>query len=131
MMIDGNYVPDEDIALFKEMSSAYVSKNEKFFFEEMKKREFANIINTDLLILEDENPYGIAFIRYYGSEYKLCRYVTKDDEYSTRIDYCVCLVDILQCNVNMYVEGASPMTFLEWLRETDYQYVRYDRVEEF
>lgn len=128
-----NTIPDEDIVLFKEMSSSYFSENEKFFFEEMQRRETGEQINTDLLILEDENPYGIAFIRYYGSEYKVCRffYDKNKDVKRKRLDYCVCLVDILKCNVNMLVEGAPTMTLLEWLRETDYKYVHYDRIEEF
>ncbi len=125
----------EDRLLFERMRTEYVSENEKYFFEEMKRRTLGEEVNCDVLVLEHDNQEKLAFVRYYSCEYEVSRLypseIPGNRPYMHTIDYIIHLSGILQCNINRFEPDLAPKTLWEWLRETDYRYVRYDRIEEF
>ncbi len=125
----------EDRWLFEHMRTEYTSVNEKYFFEEMKRRTLAEEVNCDVLVLEQDNLEQMAFVRYNACEYEVARLYPSetpgDRPYMHTLDYVDNLSGILQCNINCLELDLPPKTLWEWLRETDYRYVRYDRVVEF
>lgn len=116
---------DEDYALFERMESNYTSKNEENFFKIIKfKEEYEYAPTNELLVSEFENDDQIYFDRIDIDEYLVgC---CADGEHGEV--HLMNLSEALAVNLKD-IGFRESVTLLEWLRRTDYKYLRYDTNE--
>lgn len=115
----------EDKALFEQMKGNYVSNNEANFFKNIQyKQEYEITGLNDLLISEYENPDEIYLVRMYYDEYLLGCKIDSDGEFE---EHVMNLSEVLALNLKKLGYIDRNLTLLEWLRETDYAYVNYNR----
>lgn len=116
---------EKDIELFEKMKGNYVSDNEANFFKNIEYKQKYEITSlNDLLISEYENPDEIYLVRLYYEEYILGYKIDSDGEFE---EHVMCLSDVLSLNLKDLGFIDRDLTLLEWLRETDYAYVNYNR----
>ena len=116
---------EKDIELFEKMKGNYVSDNEANFFKNIEYKQKYEITSlNDLLISEYENPDEIYLVRLYYEEYILGYKIDSDGEFE---EHVMCLPDVLSLNLKDLGFIDRDLTLLEWLRETDYAYVNYNR----
>lgn len=116
---------EKDIELFEKMKGNYVSDNEANFFKNIEYKQKYEITSlNDLLISEYENPDEIYLVRLYYEEYILGYKIDSDGEFE---EHVMCLSDVLSLNLKVLGFIDRDLTLLEWLRETDYAYVNYNR----
>jgi hypothetical protein len=114
-----------DKKLFESMRGNYVSKNEENFFKNIQyKQEFDPTAVNDLLVSEYENPDEIYIVREEYEEYVVGHGIGTDEEFE---EHTMCLADALALNLHDLGYIERDLTLLEWLRETDYAYVNYQR----
>ena len=116
---------EKDIELFEKMKGNYVSDNEANFFKNIEYKQKYEITSlNDLLISEYENPDEIYLVRLYYEEYILGYKIDSDGEFE---EHVMSLSDVLSLNLKDLGFIDRDLTLLEWLRETDYAYVNYNR----
>lgn len=114
-----------DKALFKKMKGNYVSEKEANFFKNIQyKQEYEVTALGDLLISEYENPDEIYLLRLYFDEYVIGYKIDSDGEFEAHV---MNLSEALSLNLKDQGFMNRNLTLWEWLRETDYAYVNYDR----
>ena len=115
----------QDIELFEKMKGNYVSENEANFFKNIEYKQQYEITSlNDLLISEYENPDEIYLVRLIYDEYILGYKIDSDGKYE---EHVMCLSEVLSLNLKTLGFIDRDLTLLEWLRETDYAYVNYNR----
>lgn len=116
---------DEDEKLFEEMAQNHVSENEKNFFSIIRhKQEFEITGLNELLVSEYDNPDEIYIVREYYEEYVIGHGINTDGEHEVHV---MNLSEALALNLKEIGFIDRDLTLLEWLRESDYRYVNYQR----
>lgn len=114
----------EDFKLFANMEGHYISDNEKAFFEKMKfKMENEIAPSNDLIMFEEDNDEQIYIVRCIYDEF-IVGHGTKshyDEEY-----HVMNLPEALSANLKTLGFIDRDITLLEWLRERDYEGIRYN-----
>ena len=114
----------EDYKLFDNMEGHYISENEKSFFEKMKfKMENEIAPSNDLIMFEEDNDEHIYIVRCIYDEF-IVGHGTKshyDEEY-----HVMNLSEALSANLKTLGFIDRDITLLEWLRERDYEGIRYN-----
>lgn len=114
----------EDFKLFANMEGHYISDNEKAFFEKMKfKMENEIAPSNDLIMFEEDNDEHIYIVRCIYDEF-IVGHGTKshyDEEY-----HVMNLSEALNSNLKKLGFIDRDITLLEWLRERDYEGIRYN-----
>lgn len=115
----------QDKKLFIKMKRESISPLEKRFFSMMeKKQEYESAFANELLVFEQENPDGLFLLRKYYDTY-LIGYKHQD---GTTTEYeCETLFQALSLRLDMCIQFPKKITLWEWLRDSDYEVVRYDR----
>jgi len=126
-IIDFNHneqFPVDDKDLFERMQNSFVSDNEKHFFENMIRKEIYDFPASkfDTIMHETDNEDGIFIDKCYNSEYKVGR--KKEGMIQTLSDYPQNLSELLV--LDLYDLLNKHISVHEWLRQRDYQGVRYD-----
>ena len=114
----------EDVELFASMKGNYVSLKEKEFFEKMKyKMEHEDAPSNDLIMFEKDNDDHIYIVRCYYEEFIVGHGLneTYDDEY-----HVMTLFEALSANLKQLGFLDRDITLLDWLRERDYEGIRYN-----
>lgn len=120
-----NELWDVDRELFRRMKSECQSENERAFFETMcRKQENEGVLSIDRILNEADNDDGLFLDRYWFQEYKLGSIPAKTHLHTMN------LTDALNTNLKTVGLLGRDITFFEWLRERDYNCVRYDRNED-
>ena len=115
----------EDSALFESMKGRYVSENEAEFFRKMQHKEEQEITGlNELLVSEYENDDEIYLVREYYEEYLVGHGIGTDGDEE---EHVMTLSDALSLNLKELGFIDRDLTLLEWLRESGYRYVNYDR----
>lgn len=115
----------EDSALFESMKGRYVSENEAEFFRKMQHKEEQEITGlNELLVSEYENDDEIYLVREYYEEYFVGHGIGTD---GAEEEHVMTLSDALSLNLKELGFIDRDLTLLEWLRESGYRYVNYDR----
>ena len=115
----------EDSALFESMKGRYVSENEAEFFRKMQHKEEQEITGlNELLVSEYENDDEIYLVREYYEEYLVVHGIGTD---GAEEEHVMTLSDALSLNLKELGFIDRDLTLLEWLRESGYRYVNYDR----
>lgn len=119
-----NKLRPADIELFESMEGNYVSENERFFFESLKDRE-ENIFTCagEMFLFEEDTDDLLYFVRFDFDEFKLGHGTIGN--YSPEL-YVQCLADALNANLKQLGYIDRDITFLQWLRERDYNCIRYN-----
>lgn len=114
----------EDIELFAKMDGNYQSENEKNFFEKMRKKMESEIApSNDLIMFEEDNDDNIYIVRCIYAEF-IVGHGTKgnfDEEH-----HVMTLSEALASNLKELGFLTRDLTLFEWLRERDYNGVRYN-----
>lgn len=112
----------KDILLFKRMDAEYVSEEERYFFEKMHWKLFEDFAPcSDVLIDESQNDEELYFVRYYTSEFEVGTGFKGNRKLG---GYFICLSDALELNLSELL--GRDITMLGWLRERNYQGIKYD-----
>ena len=115
----------EDSALVESMKGRYVSENEAEFFRKMQHKEEQEITGlNELLVSEYENDDEIYLVREYYEEYLVGHGIGTD---GAEEEHVMTLSDALSLNLKELGFIDRDLTLLEWLRESGYRYVNYDR----
>lgn len=116
---------DADKKLFAAMSKNYVSANERNFFSIIRhKQEYEVTGLNELLVSEYENQDEIYIVREYYEEYVVGQGIDSDGENEVHV---MNLSEALALNLKKLGFIDRDLTLLEWLRESDYRYVNYQR----
>ncbi len=113
-----------DIKLLAEMEGHYVSDNERTFFEKMKyKMESEFAPSNDLIMFEKDNDDHIYIVRCEYEEFVVGHGADGvfDEEY-----HVMTLSEALNANLKELGFLTREVTLLKWLRERDYDGVRYN-----
>ncbi len=123
--LNNGHLPIEDKELYLRMQGNFVSCKEKEFFEEMICKELYDFpcSTFDVIVPEEYNAERLFIQKMYNSEYQLGGYSDKDT-YNT-MDYIPCSLSEL-LNISLSPLLGRNVTVLEWLREKNYECVRYD-----
>lgn len=116
---------DVDERLFAKMHENYVSDNERNFFSIIRhKQEFEITGLNELLVSEYENEDEIYVVREYYEEYVVGQGIGSDGEREVHV---MNLSEALALNLKELGFIDRDLTLHEWLRESDYCYVNYQR----
>lgn len=125
MKVKKHIIPKEDAVLFKSMEGCYTSPNEENFFKNLQYKEEYEITGlNDLLVSEYENEDEIYLVRMYYEEYIIGQGIDSDGSRETHV---MTLSEALSLNLRDIGMLDRDLTLLEWLRESDYVYVNYNR----
>ena len=119
-----NKLSREDIELFISMEGHYKSLNEKYFFEKMRnKMENELAPSNELVMYEEDNEDNIYIIRCVYEEFIIGHGLkdSYDEEY-----HAMTLFEALNANLKQLGFIDRDITLLEWLRERDYNGIRYN-----
>ena len=114
----------EDEELFTSMEGKYKSLNEKVFFEKMKfKMEYEIAPSNDLIMFEEDNDDHIYIVRCVYEEIIVGHGLkgSYDEEF-----HVMTLNEALNANLKQLGFLNRDVTLLEWLRERDYEGIRYN-----
>ena len=120
---------EEDEAIFLDMEKNYTSENERNFFSNVRyKQEYEPTLVNDLLISEHDNKDEIYLVRCEYEEYIVGHGLVenRDEE-----EHVMCLADALTVNLHKLGFFDRNITLWQWLRECDYDCVRYDMNYDF
>ncbi|MGN1219720.1 MAG: hypothetical protein ACI4TU_02125, partial [Candidatus Cryptobacteroides sp.] len=107
------------------MKGQYQSAGEENFFKNMQyKEEFEATALNDLLVSEYENDDEIYIVRMYNEEYLVGYGIDSDGGNEV---HTMCLSDALKVNLKELGLPEKNLTLWEWLRESDYAVVNYER----
>ena len=121
---DGMDQFEEDIELFARMQGNYQSENEENFFRNLEyKQKYEVTACNDLLVWEKENDDLIYFVREEYHEYLVVHGYDEDD---WEEEHVMKLADALAVNLKP-LGFERDITLWQWLKETDYKYVKYNR----
>lgn len=124
MSTTANKLWPEDYKLFSDMEGHYYSENEKTFFEKMKnKMEYEFAPSNDLIMFEEDNEDHIYIVRCIYEEI-IVGHGLKDD-YDEEF-HVMTLSEALHANLKQLGFLSRSITLLEWLRERDYEGIRYN-----
>lgn len=118
-------ISEADKALFAEMKHSYISNAEKQFFVKLKRKEqYNSALSNELLVDENDNEDSLYLLRKYFDTYLVGYSGTKGhvEEFE-----CETLNTALSLSLNECVNFPKNITLWEWLRDTDYRYVKYNR----
>jgi hypothetical protein len=116
----------QDMALFKEKSRNYQSYNERVFFETLRyKMEYENAPWPEVLILESDNAEGLYLLRQTYDEFML-GHVLETNNWQRLEQHKMGLADTLNVHLKDFGLLDQDITFGQWLRNYDYQFVKYD-----
>ena len=116
---------DADRNLFTRIHNSYLSDAEKKFFMKMKhKEQYDSAYSNELLVYEKENADGLYLIRKYFDTYLIGYSNSNGDveEYE-----CATLAAALSLRLDVSVGYPDKSTLGEWLRKTNYKFVKYNR----
>lgn len=119
-----NKLRKEDEVLFAALKGNYVSENEKNFFEKIRyKMEYEDAPSNDLLMFEEDNDDHIYIVRCYYEEFIIGHGLKGkyDEEF-----HVMTLSEALNANLMRLGFINRDITLLEWLREHDYERMRYN-----
>ena len=119
-----NKLRKEDEVLFAALKGNYVSENEKNFFEKIRyKMEYEDAPSNDLLMFEEDNDDHIYIVRCYYEEFIIGHGLKGkyDEEF-----HVMTLSEALNANLMRLGFINHDITLLEWLREHDYERMRYN-----
>ncbi len=118
-------IPQEDIDLFEGMAGKYISANEENFFKNMQFKEEYEITGlNDLLVSEYDNDDEIYIVREYYEEYLVGKGIDSD---GAAEEHVMTLSEALSLNLKTLGYLDRDISLLDWLRESDYRYVKYNR----
>ncbi len=124
MNIPDNKLWKEDEILFTSMEGHYISSNERVFFETMRhKMEYELAPSNDLIMFEEDNEDHIYIVRCIYEEI-IVGHGLKDD-YDEEF-HVMTLSEALHANLKQLGFLSRSITLLEWLRERDYEGIRYN-----
>ncbi len=114
---------DVDIELFARMKNHYKSVNEENFFRNIEfKQQNEPTMCNELLVSEYDNADIIYLVRVEYEEYLIGHGIDKQQEEVHVMNLSEAL------DVNLKTIGFNrDITLWQWLRETDYKYVKYNR----
>lgn len=116
--------PMLDASLFKEMEMNYISESERLFFDEMKRRESeCQSVAGDLLVSDKDNPDHVCVYRSHYCEFWVDTYDSIQKKYLGNHEHFFSLYEVLHNRIG----PPGSKTLWQWLRDTDYQYVNYER----
>jgi len=119
------HLPKEDKDLYEQMQGNCISDKEKEFFDEMICKEIYDhpVSTFDVFVHEDSNMERLYIQKQYICEYVIGRF--KDDGSYEGMDYVpTCLAELMV--TDLYPLLGRHISVLEWLREKNYECVRYD-----
>lgn len=121
---DGMDLWPEDIELFARMKGNYQSENEENFFRNLEyKQKYEVTACNDLLVWEKENDDLIYLVREEYGEYLVGHGYNEED---WEEEHVMKLSEAL--DVKLKPLGFNrDITLWQWLKETDYKYVKYNR----
>lgn len=123
--LNNEHLPVEDRNLYEKMRKHFVSEKEKEFFEEMICKEIYDypVSSFDVFVHEDNNEEKLFIQKMYVSEYEIGIYPTEKNY--RKLDYVpISLSELLEIDLSPLL--GRHITVLEWLREKNYECVRYD-----
>ena len=123
--LNDEHLPVEDKNLYERMQGHFVSDKEKEFFEEMICKEIYDypVSTFDVFVHEDNNEEKLFIQKMYVAEYEIGVYPTKNTYH--KLDYVpMCLSELMV--VDLFPLLGRHISVLEWLREKNYECVRYD-----
>ena len=114
---------DVDIELFARMKNNYKSVNEENFFRNIEfKQQNEPTMCNELLVSEYDNADIIYLVRVEYEEYLIGHGIDEKQEEVHVMNLSEAL------DVNLKTIGFNrDITLWQWLRETDYKYVKYNR----
>lgn len=125
METNRNKLWDADEKLFASMEGHYQSVNEENFFKNMQyKQEFEVTLLNDLIVSEYENDDEIYIVRIYYDEYVVGYGIDSDGANEV---HTMSLSDALALNLKELGFIERNLTLWEWLRDSDYSVVDYER----
>lgn len=120
----GNKLRREDEELLVSMKGHYASENEKIFFEKIRyKMEYEDAPSNDLIMFEEDNDDHIYIVRCYYEEFIIGHGLKGkyDEEF-----HVMTLSEALNANLMQLGFLSRDITLLDWLRERDYEGIRYN-----
>lgn len=124
MKLPENKLWKEDEELFSSMEGHYTSENEKVFFEKIRyKMEFEIAPSNDLIMFEKDNDDNIYIVRCIYQEF-IVGHGTKGN-YDEEL-HVMTLSEALSANLKTLGFINRDITLLGWLRERDYEGIRYN-----
>ena len=114
----------EDNKLFANFEGHYISENEKSFFEKMKyKMENEIAPSNDLIMFEEDNEDHIYIVRCIYDEFIVGHGINdhNDNEF-----HFMNLSEALNANLKELGFLNRDITLLNWLRERDYNGIRFN-----
>lgn len=122
-------MPQEDIELFRSMTGRYVSESEETFFRNMQRKE-ENEWTTqgDLILSEKDNGLRLFLMRVCYNEYQFGVSLTvgSDGAHHTEGIYAMSLSEVLHKNLREIHATDYDLSFWQWLRDRDYEGVKYN-----
>ena len=115
----------EDAKLFEQMEGNYQSENEKTFFENIHVKMLSELAPCrELLLSENDNNDQIYFLRDQYEEFIVG--TTKKPSPCESSIHTMTLFEALEANLKELGFLERNISFLQWLRERDYENMKYD-----
>lgn len=124
MKIIENKLSREDEKLFKSIEGHYRSLNEKEFFEKLRyKMENELAPSNELIMYEEDNEDHIYIVRCVYEEFIIGHGLKGNYDEECHV---MTLSEALNANLKQLGFIDCDITLLEWLRERDYNGIRYN-----
>jgi len=106
-----------------------VSSKEKEFFEKLRYKELnETAASNDVLMNEADNSDGLYILRVGSDGILVGRNISNPNEASTPEEYAGLFL-ALQQNISQFI--GRDITLLDWLRERDFQGIKYDQNNDY
>ncbi len=125
MSTEKNKLWDVDEKLFASMKGNYISENEENFFKNIQyKQEYECTALNDVLVSAYENADEIYVVREIFEEYVVGHGIGTNGACE---EHVMNLSEALALNLKELGYIDRNLTLWEWLRESDYEVVNYER----
>lgn len=106
-----------------------VTSNEKEFFEKLRYKELnETAASNDVLMNEVDNSDGLYILRVGSDGIMIGRKISDIHEQSVPEEYAGIFL-ALQQNISQFI--GRDITLLQWLRERDFQGIKYDQNNDY
>ncbi len=114
---------------FAEAIRNAISPNERVFFEKLRYKELnETAFSNDVLMHERDNDDGLYILRVYSDNIMIGNHITEPEKAAVPQEY-EGLFFVLKQDLFSFL--GRHVTLHEWLRERDYEGIRYDQNNDY
>lgn len=125
-MTHENELWPQDEALFSAVEKNGASESERYFFDKTHAKMLdENTPWPETLVWEHDNLDRLYLLRHGYDEFMLGK-GTNREEWQDKEIHTMNLSDVLSANLKQAKLLDRDISFLQWLRENDFSYVKYD-----